>query len=186
MTKKHRRRGPRRKKPVSVPAITPVRATAERLQRAGDGAIVEAAPAGPQRIIAAPIDRLLSVGFLTQREHDAGDKLRSDVYLAAIDPAAQRIDWSPDKIAGYTQHVPSMWTSQQVADARIRHRRLRRAINGVVWDVLFLAVVKEREFKEIGRTVFNVGDEREAVVAARAGLRIALGALADFYEGRPR
>lgn len=177
MTKKHR---PRRKKPISVPALPPVRATAERLQRAGSEAIVEEAPAGPQRIIAAPIDRLLSAGFLTQREHDAGDKLRSDAYLAALEPMVT-IDWRQAN-GGYSPRVPTVFSSQQIANARLRHRRVRNAINGIVWDMLFLGVIKEQEFRELGQAIFNMRDAREAVIAGRAGLRVALGTLADFYD----
>jgi hypothetical protein len=168
---------------VAVPAVPAVKTTPERIRQLGE-AELELDPSGRQRIIAAPIDRLLNAGFLTQREHDAGDKLRADTYMAAVDPAAMTVDWARGG-SGFSPRVPSVFSTQEIADARIRHRRLRRAINGVVWDVLWLGVVQERALEHLGHAIFNVRDPREAVIAGRAGLRIALGSLADFYERSP-
>jgi hypothetical protein len=156
------------------------RATRERLLQAGDGGS-ETDPTGRQRIVAAPLDRLLATGFITQREYDAGDELRADAYLAAIDPGALTVDWARTS-GGFSARVPSMFSAQHIADARLRHRELRKLITGTVWRTLELAVVLEVDLPQVGRMVFAIGDAREATVATRAALRVALASLADLYE----
>lgn len=156
------------------------RATPERLALVADGG-VQIDPTGRQRIVSAPLDRLLAQGFITQREFDNGDRLRADAYLAGIDPGAAGVDWNRAG-GGSAGLVPSMFSAQYVADARVRYRRLKRVVGGVVWDVLNLAVIAERELVDVGLVIFKIRDQREAHVAAKCGLRVALGALADVYE----
>ena len=160
-------------------------ATVLRLLKAGEDGFETTpanreAPAGVQRIIAAPLDRLWKTGGITQREYEAGDRYRADAYMAAIDPGAMTVDWSATG-GGFSSKVPAMFTSQQLADARIRWRRIEERIprQSVVSTVLFLALIKERSLEEIGRSVFARHDQREAAVAGHAGIRVALASLAD-------
>lgn len=146
-------------------------------------AVSRGAPISVQRLHSAPLDRLWKTGWITQREYDAGDSLRAKAYLAAIDPGAMTVDWSATG-GGSSRRIPSMFSSQEVADARLHIRWLRELIGGVVWDILNLGVILERELDVLGRNIFGVRDAREAAVAARAGVRVALGSLADVYERR--
>jgi hypothetical protein len=138
-------------------------------------------PAGQvQRVLAAPLDRLWKTGFVTQREYNAGDAYRADAYMAAIDPSALTIDWNRTG-GGTSRRVPSMFASQHIADARIRMRNLEQKIplRSAVSTLLYLALIKEQDFAEIGASMFGLRDRREASVAGRVGLRVALAALAD-------
>lgn len=180
--KAHARRAKRQALAV-VAELDPLgRATPERIAHAGDQG-TETAPNGRQRIIAAPLDRLLAAGFIALREFDAGDRLRADAYMAAIDPGALTVDWNRTN-GGFSARVPSVFSTQQVADARLRYRRLRRLIGGAVWETLHLAIIREADLPQIGGELFGIRDRREAIVAARVGIRVALAALADCYEHR--
>lgn len=154
-------------------------ATVERLRKAGsEGHEID--PTGRQRIVEAPIDRMWKAGHVTQREFDAADKYRSDAYLAAIDPGALTVDWS--RTSGSSSlRIPSMFTAQHIADARIRMRELERDIpnRSVVSTLLYLGLVKEMSLETIGANVFGLHDARDRLVAARAGLRVACASLAD-------
>lgn len=165
---------------MNIQNIANERAIPDRLRHAGpDGVQVD--PTGRQRIVAAPLDRLLASGFITQREFDSGDRLRADAYLAGIEPGAPTVDWSAMPMA-LRGRLPSMFSSQHIADARIRFRRLKQAMGGVVWDVLNVALILERDLQTVGQNIFGVRNHGEAVVAGKAGFRVALGALADAYE----
>lgn len=169
-------------------------ATVERLNRAGGRDGFEEVAALPdidrngrpteagtvQRVIMAPLDRLWKSGYITQREYDAGDRYRADAYLAAIDPGALSIDWNRTS-GGSSAKVPSMFNSQHIATARIRMRSIDQKIprHSIVSAALFLGLVKEKAFSELGQLLFGVRDAESASVAGRAGFRVALAALAD-------
>ncbi len=158
-------------------------ATVERIMRAGGAAAIEyAGRENVQRINAAPLDRLWKDGRISAREFDAGDWLRSLAYLAAIDPGTMAVNWDMAGGGGRSAKVPTMFSTQKIADARIEFRRIERTIRGVVMTTLRLGVIKEREMVEIGRAVFGHGNDRDARVAAAAGLQVALAALADWRE----
>jgi hypothetical protein len=172
-------------------------ATPERLGHAGDAAVEtkpvldpdkldRGAPLSYQRVVAAPLDRLRSTGAITEREFNAGDRLRADAYLAAIDPGTSSVDWTAT--AGtLSGKVPSMFNSQHIADARIRYRDMQKRLTGLLWEVLEGAVVLEDSLESVGKRILDRRDNREATVAGHAGLRMALHALADRYdEGGPR
>lgn len=156
-------------------------ATAERLAKTGEDGR-EADPTGRQRIVAAPLDRLWKAGFITQREFEAGDKYRADAYMAAIDPGSLSVDWSRTA-GGTSSRVPTVFTAQHIADARRRIRMVERAIphRSVVSLLLFFGVVREFGLREIGAQVFGIHDRKDAVLCAKAGLRVALASLADYY-----
>lgn len=155
-------------------------ATVERLVQAGEGG-TEVDPSGRQRVVAAPLDRLDKQGFITSREFQAGDKYRSDHFVAGLDPSAPTVDWGRAIEAGGARS-PSMFNSQRIADTRVDLRHLREKIpdRSIVSSVLFIALVKEQPFIEIGR-LFGISDQREATIAGKVGLRVALAALADVY-----
>lgn len=165
-------------------------ASAERILRAGaeDGYEIlppsEESPSGVQRILAAPLDRMWKQGDITRREYEAGDKYRADRYLAAIDPAAGTVDWSRAGGGGTSNRVPSMFNSQTIADARVRVRKFEKMIpvKSTVAIVLFLGLIKELPFEEIGQTVFHIDNRRYARHAAHGGLRVALASAADAYD----
>jgi hypothetical protein len=171
-------------------------ATPERLAKVDDAVATElevdpakadrGAPLSHQRIVAAPLDRLWRAGVITQREYTAGDWLRADAYLAAIDPGASSVDWMAP--AGtLSGKIPSMFSAQHIADARIRYRDMQKRMRGVAWSVLYTAVISEATLYEVGRAVLGYRHQRDAPVAATAALRVALCALADRYdEGGPR
>lgn len=189
----------RKQMTVAVPAIERIRnsvlerqrlghgtATVERLMQAGhDGHELtpptRATPAGVQRIIEAPLDRQWKTGAISQREFEAGDKLRALAYLAAIDPAGCGVDWNAAGGGGRSGKVPAMFTSQHIADARIDYRRVERAISGIVWRVLNLALIRETSLADLGQSVFGRQDRREAAVAGAAAFQVALGSLADWF-----
>ena len=161
-------------------------ATLERLDKAAEVEVIEPThvePSRRQRVLDAPLDRLWKAGTITQREYDAGDKYRADAYLAAVDPAASTVDWNRTG-GGFSGRVPDVFTSQVLADARIRWRRINERIpeRSVVATMLHLGLIMEQGFEEIGRSIFGHLDSREAVIAARAGFRITLASLADSYE----
>lgn len=156
-------------------------ATVERLLRAGkkdEG--FEVAPTGRQRLVDAPLDRLRKEGRITGREFDAGDQYRNDAYLAAIDPSAPTVDWNSVGTA-FRPKSPSMFSTQRIADARIKWRETEKNIRGLPARVLDSALIHEHPFEEIGRHVFGEGNEHYARAAAKAGLRVALSVLADYY-----
>jgi hypothetical protein len=155
-------------------------ATVERIMRAGTEAL-EVTPAGIQRISQAPLDRLWRAGIITTREFEAGDRFRATAYLAAIDPGTMGVDWGAAGGGGRSARVPSMFTAQHIADARLDFRAAEKAIRGIVWRVLKLGLVDELALVEIGETVFARRDRREAAVAGSAGFQVALGACADYF-----
>lgn len=166
-----------------VSEIVKTVATTERINHAGEEG-VETDASGRQRIISAPLDRLLKMGIITPREFRAGEKYRTDAYMSATDPAASAVDWNAAG-GGTGGRVPTMFSSQSIANARIRFRQINRKIprNSTVSTMLYLGLIKEYELAEIGRSVFGLSDRREAEIAARSGLRVALAALADHYGG---
>lgn len=158
------------------------RATAERLARLGPDDVAEITPDGVQRLVAAPLDRLRQLGKIGDREFTAGDQLRTDAYVAALEPGAPGVDWNATGGARSGARAPAMWSAQVVANARLRVRRVQGAVRGLVWLTLRRCVLQEHGLDVVGRDVFGVRDPREAVVAARSGLMVALAALADAYE----
>ena len=170
---------------------TSLSATPERLDRANGAMEVVAAlrdanrpeqdPGKVQRIIAAPLDRMWKDGRISQREFEAGDKLRADAHAAAIDPAAGSVDWN--RAGGSSgSRVPSMFQSQAVADARLRFRDAEKKITGLVWDVLKQTLIHENPLEDVGHVLFAVGQNREAHCAGLGAFRVALGTLADYYR----
>ena len=169
-------------------------ATPERLAKAGvqgvetilndPVGIARGSPIGVQRIVAAPLDRMWKAGLLASWEYEAGDKLRKDWHASELAGAIRSVDMD-QTIGSAVSHAPSMFVAQYVADARIRIRHVRHDVKGVVWDVLNLAVLLERDLADVGLMVFKVHDPREATVAGKCGLRVALGSLAWHYRMGP-
>ena len=153
-------------------------ATVERLTMAGKDGIETVGKEGTQRIISAPLDRMWKAGDITKREFDAGDEYRTMRYLAGVDPSAPTVDWGA--VGGaFGAKVPSMFSSQLIADERIRWRALSHQVRGVVAVVAELALVRESSFEEIGRAVFGRDKRRDAAVAGHTAVRMMLGSLAD-------
>jgi hypothetical protein len=155
-------------------------ATVQRILKVGEDGL-EVTTTGVQRLNQAPLDRLWHAGVIIRREFDAGDKLRALAYLAAIDPAAGSVNWSAAGGGGRSAKVPSMFTNQDIADARVDFRRIEKAISGIVWRVLYLALIKEIGLADVGESVFARHDAREARAAGTAGFQTALGAAADYF-----
>lgn len=153
-------------------------ATVERLAMAGKDGFEIVGKEGVQRVIAAPLDRMWKAGDITKREYDAGDEYRTMRYLAKVDPAAPTVDWNA--VGGsFGTRVPSMFSSQRIAEERIRWRAFSRQVRGVVATVAELALIRELAFEEIGRSVFGRDKRRDAAVAGHTAVRMMLGALAD-------
>ena len=161
----------KRAKPMLIHTATP-----ERIMQA-EGA-VETKPTG-QKIYSAPLDRLLLEGRITGREHDAGDRYRTDAYLARIDPSAPTVDWNSAG-GSFGSRNPSMFTSQRIADARLRWRETERTINGFLKTVLDHALIHEHSLVDVVR-LYGENSEHYARAAARAGIRMALIRLVEFY-----
>jgi len=155
-------------------------ATAERLLQ--DDLDVERGHGGVQRMLAAPLDRLHKQGFIVRAEFEAGDRYRADAYLSAIDPAAGSVDWEQAGGGGRSAKVPTVFSSQIIADARIRMREIEGKISGAIRIVARLALVKELPTYEIGASVFGYRDRKDAEVAGRVATRMACAALVDVYR----
>lgn len=155
--------------------------TVERIMHAGPDAL-EHTRAGVQRIVEPPLDRLHKQGFIVRAEFEAGDRYRADAYLAAIDPAAGSVDWNAAGGGGRSAKVPTVFSSQIIADARIRFRDIESRISGAVRIVARLALVKELPTYEIGASVFGYRDRKDAEVAGRVATRMACAALVDVYR----
>lgn len=156
-------------------------ATVERLLKAGEDGC-ETTQSGVQRINQAPLDRLWALGQLNAWEFNAGDTFRKDAYLAAIDPAAMTVDWNRAGGGGMSSRVPSMFSHQTMADARIRHRRMEKLIEGFIFEIAERSLVKEWSLEQIGQRIFARHDPREAVVAGQAGFVVMLAALGIVYR----
>lgn len=159
-------------------------ATPERLAKAGSEGY-EHTQTNVQRIVSAPLDRLYKSGLITKREYSAGDRYREDVYLAKVDPSAPSVDWNATGTA-YGPKTPAMFSAQKIADARIRTRAVEKVFSqrSAVRTLLDLGLLKEMNFEDMGAALFPLQDRRELTVAARAGFRVALSALADYYENQ--
>lgn len=156
-------------------------ATVERLIQAGqDGH--EHTQSNVQRITDAPLDRLYRQGFISTAEFDAGDAYRELAYLAAIDPSSGSVNWNQAGGGGRSAKVPSMFTSQHIADARLRLRALDKQLSGVIATVARLALVKEMALTDIGRAVFGYRDRALAECAGRVATRMVCGALVDLMR----
>lgn len=156
-------------------------ATKERLTKVGlDAVELSVGADGVQRISEAPLDRLWRDGRITQREYQAGDRLRNDARLARIDAGPTAINWDMTG-RGSGSVVPVAFASDAVFAARQRYRAVPKAITGIVWAVLNNGVVHEHSLPEMGRAVFGREHVRDAAVAGHAGFRVALAALADHY-----
>ena len=161
----------------------PVSATKERLDKAEAFEIIPATGSNPavQRVLAAPLDALWKDGRITRREFEAGEKLRADAYLAAIDPGTMSVDWERAGGGGRSRFVPSMFTTQHIADARIRYRHFEKSVRGLAATVLNLTLIKELSLEHVGRNVFNMEHSRDARGAGLGSFRVALNELADHY-----
>ncbi len=161
-------------------------ATAERIARAGGLDALEHADNGRvQRVLDAPLDRLWRFGEIEQREYEAGDDWRAVAYLAAVDPAALTVDWSRAGAGGRSSRVPAVLTVEEMAMAAITRRRQERhfRLGTIVRSVLDRALVHEDSLEEIGKRLFNIGNDRDARKVGLGAVRVALGALAD-WQGR--
>lgn len=156
-------------------------ATVERIMHAGPDAL-EHTKAGIQRIVEPPLDRLHKQGFIVRAEYEAGDRFRALAYLAAIDPAAGSVNWEQAGGGGSSAKVPAVFSSQTVADARIRMREIEGKISGAIRIVARLALVKEIPLHEIGASMFGYRDRKDAEVAGRVATRMACAALVDIYR----
>jgi hypothetical protein len=142
---------------------------------------IEILPDQRQRIIAGPIDRMFKRGELEGREFSAAEQFRKTHYTAQIAGPASRSDHTTP--SGSRRDIPAVFRSQFIADARLEWREVVKAFkkNSVVWAVLRAAAIDETPLEQIGHDIFRCIDRREARAAARAGIRTALGALADHY-----
>jgi hypothetical protein len=159
-------------------------ATAERLAKAGPDAIEIGEASLTQRIIDAPLDRLWKAGTITKREFEAGERFRNDAYLAQIEPSPPSVDVNRTG-TGFGPRPPPAFASQAIADARERFRHIGRKIpeRSLVWSFLYLGLVREQGFEALGELLLGRKDRESAVAAAKAGMRVALAALADQYGG---
>jgi len=169
-------------------------ATPERLRHAGEEG-VEVVPAMRDRdrpeqitplqpkVVSAPLDRMWKDGRITQEEFNAGDRYRSDAYLAAVDPGAGTVDWNRAGSGGNGSRVPSVFSAQVVADARMRWRDSNRAMSELTRIVLAHALIDEHKLEEIGQAVFGFRNHRDAAASGQAAVRMALSGLARHYDG---
>lgn len=158
-------------------------ATPERLAKAGvEGDGYEHTATNVQRIVEAPLDRLWKAGFITQREFEAGENLRKIAHVATIDPSPQSVDLSRVG-GGFAAGTPSMFASQEIANARKKWRRIRELVpeRSTVWTMLWLGVVKEVTLTDLGVSL-GIVERKEAIAAGKSGFRVALSAFADVIE----
>lgn len=162
-------------------------ATPERMVKAGLENVEVGVASNVQRVTDAPLDRLWKAGVITRREFEAGDRYRNDVYLAQVDPGPPTVD--PNRAGGgFGPRVPSMFTSQAIADARRRVREIERRIpqNSLVYGILRSALIRENDFDDIAQSFLGRRDRETVVPVAKAGVRVALASLADHYEHMDR
>lgn len=164
-----------------------VTATAERIAQAGGLEATEQLPPQPghragQRILAAPLDRLWKEKKISGREYLAGERYRSDAYLSAVDPSTGSIDWERAGGGGRGRYVPTMFTHQACAEARIRWRRIANVVTGIVDQIVDMTLIKERPIEDVGLVIFRKNNQPQAIAAGLAGFRVALATLADIYD----
>ena len=157
-------------------------ATPERMAKAGPDGIEIGEASLTQRIVDAPLDRLWKTGTITKREFEAGERFRNDAYLAQIEPSPPSVDFNRAG-SGFGPRPPSAFANQAIADARERFRHIGRKIpeRSLVWSFLYLGLIREHGFEQLGESLLGRKDRESAVAAAKAGMRVALAALADQY-----
>ena len=157
-------------------------ATPERMAKAGPDGIEIGEASLTQRIVDAPLDRLWKTGTITKREFEAGERFRNDAYLAQIEPSPPSVDFNRAGTS-FGPRPPSAFANQAIADARERFRHIGRKIpeRSLVWSFLYLGLIREHGFEQLGESLLGRKDRESAVAAAKAGLRVALAALADQY-----
>lgn len=161
-------------------------ATVERLLKVGEDGHehtqATSQQVSVQRVLEAPLDRLHRQGFITEAEFEAADRYRADAYLAAVEPTVGSIDWNSAGGGGRSAKVPAMFGSQEVYDARKRHRAIDSRMAGVTRVVATLVMIRETSLAEVGQTVFGYRDRKDAEVAGRVAARMACGSLMDLYR----
>ncbi len=133
------------------------------------GAIVKRARVTVQ----VTIDRLLILKTITHRQWQAGDRLRTDIWLAGLVP---RVTVNLLATGGGGQHdIPD-----RQADAHQREKEALRSLSDRLRRVVMLLLVSGEGVESIGRRM----GWSSARSARRNGQRLlceALDALADFY-----
>lgn len=145
-----------------------------------------------QRIQDQPLDRLFARKAITERQHDAGDKFRTDFIeggllpLSASDPSAARVSSGGDYWGrGF------MPTNQRQLHARLRWRdasaALGERLSPVIEEVVIapLRVSNDEAVTDlalIGMRMFGRKQKDECRTAIIELLKVALDTLADSYE----
>ena len=152
--------------------------TPERVRQAGDDALD--IHAGVQRISQAIIDRLLARGSITPRQHEAGDRFRTDAYESGMVPSGALAFEAGDRIFG--SRTPQFMAASR-SDAYRRWTQAQGALGPrllpIVDEVCWASGPKDT-LKTIGARLLGLTEKR-AEVAALAVLRVGLDTLADHY-----
>lgn len=153
-------------------------ATVERLKKPDTE--VETTQSDTQRVLSAPLDVLWKNGRIIRREFEAGEKYRTEHYLAGLEPSATTVDF--DAVGGaFSPKTPTMFNSQRIADARLNCRKLEKDMRGLNKTVLDKALIHEQGLIEIGEDLFGERTDAVARAAGRAAVRMALASLADYF-----
>lgn len=119
------------------------------------------------------IDRLLVLKTITHRQWQAGDRLRTDIWLAGLEP---RVTVNLLATGGGGQHdIPD-----RQAAAHQREKEALRALSDRLRRVVMLLLISGEGVEAIGRRM-GWSSERSARRNGQRLLSEALTALADFY-----
>lgn len=151
--------------------------TAERVRQAGEDSLEVVA--GVQRVSQAIIDRLLSRGSITPRQHEAGDRFREDAYSAGMVAFSTSGDMVGDRqfgsrTAAFVSRADAYrrWSLAQGALGP----RLLPLIDEVCW-----ASGPRDTLKAIGARMLGRAPDRHTEVATLELLKLGLDTLADHY-----
>lgn len=159
-------------------------ATPERIAKAGDQ--LEVMITGTQRINPTGLDAMLRHSLISQWEYEAGDEFRRTAEIAGINPGAPTVDWGA--LSGnFGPRPPRAFSSQNIHDAIVHHRRATEALQGSGGaDLKDLLIIEKLCLDDwgplaIGRTILNRRHKRDAVVAATECIKLSLQRLAAHY-----
>lgn len=156
-------------------------ATPERDLKAG--AHLDVSATGVQRISDAPFDWMAVRGLITFRQTEAGERFRNIALIARAEPSPGSVDWNSSGVA-FGPKIPSMFTSQAIADARGRYRNAVAAVGPHLEPILDAVLIREHNLETSGKVVCGYRDRRAAIAAAGTLLRVALDTLADHFRLR--
>lgn len=130
-----------------------------------------------RNLTGTPLDRYRQRGHVDERQWRAGDRLRTDWQVAALNPRVVQA-YAP-ALGGGGDPAWQLPASERQALARERWRRTLAALPAGLGRLLVEVACHEATAQQIGARLGRSG--RNAEIAGMTALRLALDALADHY-----